>query len=68
MAGSSRITLRGTHWCACGKSAYPTRKLARRSARVNMPSEKVQVYLCKRDPDVPAWHFGHPTGVERERP
>lgn len=64
LAGSARITLKGTHRCACGKSAYPTRKLARRSARVNAPEGGVQVYLCERDPRVPAWHFGHPKGAK----
>jgi hypothetical protein len=61
----ARLKLGGTHRCACGKSSYSTRKLARRAARVNLPGQALQAYLCERDPLASTWHYGHPHGGER---
>jgi hypothetical protein len=42
--------------CACGKWAYPSRRQARRAARVLHPGERLRAYACLR---AGSWHFGH---------
>lgn len=48
----------------CGKRRYPTRRDARRAARLAHPGEHLRAYPCGM-----FWHLGHPrrSGV-RDRP
>lgn len=63
---SGLIRWAGNFRCACGKSAFLSRKAARGSMRRTFPGESMQVYRCDRGP-FEVWHFGHARGHEREQ-
>lgn len=44
----------------CGKRRYPTRRDARRAARLAHPGEHLRAYRCGG-----YWHIGHPTRTTR---
>jgi hypothetical protein len=41
----------------CDKQCYPTRAEAKRSARVNHPSQVMHVYMCEEDTGKQWWHL-----------
>lgn len=54
----------GSFRCACGKSGFVSRKVARAFLKARFPGERMQTYRCRQS-TITAWHFGHPWGHER---
>lgn len=70
--GKKKLTgaSKGTYCQYCGKRTYHSRKLARRAADIQYPSEVMSVYTCRRLPEYVDedlfWHIGHLTEAVKQ--
>lgn len=56
-AGSGAAWKRYTECAACGKRAYPSRKVAKRAKADHPDARRLHVYHCR--PGAPDWHVGY---------